>query len=164
MAEETETKSSGYGKRPLWQWILIYVVIGVIVYGLIYYFVLAKKGQSPHSSTGGYQAQPTQEQQVAASPSSSEVQQTQNSVTLSATGFSPATLTIKSGTTVTWTNKSGEEATVNSDPHPSHTDYLPLNLGKFADGETLKLTFTKPGTYGYHNHLNPSEKGTIIVQ
>lgn len=34
----------GYGKRPLWQWILIYVVIGAIVYGLIYYFFLAGKG------------------------------------------------------------------------------------------------------------------------
>lgn len=42
MAEEQ--KKSYYGKRPLWQWILIYVVIGAIVYGAIYYFVLAKKG------------------------------------------------------------------------------------------------------------------------
>lgn len=36
--------SKGYGKRPLWQWILIYLVIGGIVYFLIYYFVFAKKG------------------------------------------------------------------------------------------------------------------------
>lgn len=36
--------SYGYGKRPLWQWIVIYLVIGAIVYGLIYYFVIAKKG------------------------------------------------------------------------------------------------------------------------
>jgi len=34
----------GYGKRPLWQWILIYVIIGGIVYGAIYYFAVAKKG------------------------------------------------------------------------------------------------------------------------
>jgi len=39
--------SSGYGKRPLWQWVVLYLVVGAIVYGLIYYFVLAKKG-------GGY--------------------------------------------------------------------------------------------------------------
>jgi len=49
----------GYGKRPMWQWILIYAVIGAAVYGAIYYFVLAKKGSSnPYSggSTPTYQA------------------------------------------------------------------------------------------------------------
>lgn len=40
-----EYKSSGsYGKRPLWQWILLYIIAGGIVYLLIYYFVFAKKG------------------------------------------------------------------------------------------------------------------------
>ena len=34
---------TGYGKRPLWQWILLYVVIGAVVYGAMYYFVFAKK-------------------------------------------------------------------------------------------------------------------------
>lgn len=38
MAEE------GYGKRPLWQWILVYVIIGGIAYFLIYKFVIAKNG------------------------------------------------------------------------------------------------------------------------
>lgn len=43
-------QDQGYGKRPLWQWILIYAVIGLIVYGLIYYFVLANRGNSnPYS-------------------------------------------------------------------------------------------------------------------
>lgn len=52
-------ENDGYGKRPMWQWILIYVVIGAIVYGAIYYFVLAKKGSSnSYSSTSApsYQA------------------------------------------------------------------------------------------------------------
>lgn len=44
---------SGYGKRPLWQWIVLYVVIGGIVYGLIYYFVLAKRGGYNYSGTPG---------------------------------------------------------------------------------------------------------------
>ena len=45
--EETKIESKtegGYGKRPLWQWVLIYVVIGAVIYGLIYYFVFANKG------------------------------------------------------------------------------------------------------------------------
>lgn len=43
MAEE-EIKKSYYGKRPMWQWVLIYFIIGAIVYGAIYYFFLANKG------------------------------------------------------------------------------------------------------------------------
>lgn len=28
----------GYGKKPLWMWILLYVIIGVIAYAGVYYF------------------------------------------------------------------------------------------------------------------------------
>ncbi|MDE2025671.1 MAG: hypothetical protein KGJ07_04210 [Patescibacteria group bacterium] len=85
-------------------------------------------------------------------------------VSLTATGFVPTTLIITKGTTVTWINKSGADATVNSNPHPTHTDYPPLNLGTFPNGGTLSLSFPTTGTYGYHNHLNPSQRGTIIVR
>ncbi len=30
----------GYGKRPVWQWVAIYLVVAAIVYGLIYYFFI----------------------------------------------------------------------------------------------------------------------------
>jgi hypothetical protein len=32
---EKPTKS-GYGKRPLWQWVVIYLIVAIVVYGLIY--------------------------------------------------------------------------------------------------------------------------------
>ncbi|MBI2984201.1 MAG: hypothetical protein HYY50_01075 [Candidatus Kerfeldbacteria bacterium] len=35
---------AGYGKRPRWQWVVIYLVIGGLVYGAIYYFAYANKG------------------------------------------------------------------------------------------------------------------------
>lgn len=38
------TYGKGYGKRPLWQWIVIYAIVGGIVYYGIYYFAFAKKG------------------------------------------------------------------------------------------------------------------------
>lgn len=34
---------SGYGKMSFWQWVGIYVVIGVLVYGLFYYFYMSKQ-------------------------------------------------------------------------------------------------------------------------
>lgn len=49
-----EDSPAGYGKRPLWQWILIYVVVGGIIYFLIYYFVLAPKGGYSKSGSSGY--------------------------------------------------------------------------------------------------------------
>jgi hypothetical protein len=43
--------SKGYGKRPVWQWVLIYVVAAVIIYGLIY-LVFIRNGSS--TGTSGY--------------------------------------------------------------------------------------------------------------
>lgn len=49
-----------YGGRPWWHWALIYLVIGGVIYGLVYYFVLAKPG-------GGYSA-PSSSSQPAPAP------------------------------------------------------------------------------------------------
>lgn len=41
MAEDKKKEyGSGYDKKPLWQWVLIYLAIGIIIYGVIYYFLL----------------------------------------------------------------------------------------------------------------------------
>lgn len=69
MAEE-EKKSYGYGKMPLWQWVVIYLVIGGLIYGAVYYFFLAKKGgYNYNQSAGQYQTQPTT---AAVSPTTSQ--------------------------------------------------------------------------------------------
>jgi len=90
--------------------------------------------------------------------------QSEADITLNKDGFSPATMTVKAGTKVKWTNKSGTTGDVDSNPHPVHTSYPPMNFGQFSDGSSFELIFDKPGTYQYHNHLNPSQEGTIIVQ
>ena len=40
MEETAQNNKNGYGKRPLWQWVVIYAVIGLVVYGAIYYLIL----------------------------------------------------------------------------------------------------------------------------
>lgn len=100
-----------------------------------------------------------------ASPSESAQERTgEKMVNLTKAGFEPQTITIKVGTKVTWVNKSGETATINSDPHPTHTLWPFLNLGRFEDGASVSATFDKAGTYTYHNHLNPSQTGTVVVE
>lgn len=41
-----QKQPKGYGKRPMWQWVVIYLIVGAIVYGLIYYFFLRGTGTS----------------------------------------------------------------------------------------------------------------------
>jgi len=45
--DEHPVKSGGYGKRPMWQWVVIYLIGAAIVYGLIYFLFF-------RSSSGGY--------------------------------------------------------------------------------------------------------------
>lgn len=88
----------------------------------------------------------------------------QEKVTLTGSGFNPQTLTIKTGTMVIWENKSSAAGSVNSDDYPTNLKYRFLNLGKFEGSSTVGTTFTKPGTYAYHNQSNPNQKGTVIVK
>ncbi len=47
-ASHQHESSHGYGKRPLWQLLLIYIIVGIVVYGLIYYFFMRSTGHKPY--------------------------------------------------------------------------------------------------------------------
>jgi plastocyanin len=75
--------------------------------------------------------------------------------------FSPASLTIKAGTTVTWKNSTAASHTVTSDDGKS------FNSGTsnpIASGATFSFTFNTPGTFAYHCAIHPTMKATIVVQ
>ena len=79
-------------------------------------------------------------------------------------GFEPASISVKTGDTVKITNKSNRPLQFDSDPHPAHTDETELNVGTVSSGESMTFKVTKSGSWGYHNHLNPGDRGTIEVQ
>lgn len=85
-------------------------------------------------------------------------------VAVTDSGFIPKDVTIKTGTKVTWINKAGTVVTVDSAQHPTHLVYPPLNLGQFENGSSVNLLFDKPGKYFYHNHLNPTQFGSVTVE
>ena len=77
--------------------------------------------------------------------------------------FEPNSLTVSSGNTITVKNASSSTIQFDSDPHPQHTDNTELNIGVIKPGESGTMTLTTKGTFGYHNHLNSAQKGTITV-
>ena len=73
--------------------------------------------------------------------------------------FTPATLTVPVGTTVTWTNQDDIPHTVVS------TDEPRLFKSKALDtGDKFSFTFSKAGSYAYFCSLHPKMNGKVIVQ
>ncbi len=113
---------------------------------------------------GGYLAfhkSPSSPSQIT-SPSTSPTGS--NAITFDGSQFSPATLTVKSGSKVTITNTSSNELQMDSNPHPVHTDDTDLNVGSVLAGLSKTFTVTKTGSFGYHDHLDPSIQGQITIE
>ncbi len=137
--------------------LIVVVAIAVVVATAILLL-----GNNTGQKQSAQQTQPTPTSTTTQTTSPTMQNQT-TTVTVTASGFNPQVVSIKAGDKVVWVNKSGQMANVSSDPHPIHTAYPPLNLGSFSDGSSVSLVFDKPGKYGYHNHLDASQTGTVVV-
>ena len=71
--------------------------------------------------------------------------------------FNPPELTIKAGTTVTWTN-------ADDIPHSVVEDGTKFRSKALDTGETFSMTFADPGDVDYFCGLHPHMKGKIIVK
>lgn len=76
--------------------------------------------------------------------------------------FAPSSVTIKVGQTITFKNTGSDPMWVASDPHPVHTNFSAFD--QRTSTAEYSFTFEKTGTYRYHNHLSPSDRGTVIVE
>jgi plastocyanin len=76
--------------------------------------------------------------------------------------FTPSTLTITAGTTVTWKNATTVSHTVTSDDSKSFDSGTANPIA--AQSGTFSFTFSTPGTFAYHCEIHPFMKATIIVQ
>jgi plastocyanin len=88
-------------------------------------------------------------------------------------GFSPSMLEVKNGATVTFHNDSSNSVWPASAFHPTHGEYPTKGgcLGSTFDacrgvlpGESWSFTFDTVGDWKYHDHLNASKFGSIIVR
>jgi plastocyanin len=72
--------------------------------------------------------------------------------------FGPQTLTVKAGTTVTWTNK-------DDIPHGIASANNGFAKSRALDtDDSYSFTFTTPGTYQYFCYIHPHMTGTIVVE
>jgi len=80
-------------------------------------------------------------------------------VTIQNFAFSPSTLTIKPGTTVTWTNKDSVPHNVTSTDGPgiSAKTTSTFASGTMSTGQTFTFTFSKAGTYFYECSIHAGE-------
>ena len=103
--------------------------------------------QTPQAASGGM---PTAEGGVAGKPG-------QTQVAIENFSFTPATLTVSAGTTVTWTNHDAVQHTVTA--ADKSYDSAPLD-----SSGTFSHQFMTPGTYVYHCSIHPTMTAQIIVQ
>jgi len=54
---EEERKQNDYAKRPLWQWLVLYAVIAVVIYGAVYFVLI--KHQGGYNMTASQATKPT---------------------------------------------------------------------------------------------------------
>ncbi|MEV0405044.1 plastocyanin/azurin family copper-binding protein [Actinoallomurus sp. NPDC050550] len=80
-----------------------------------------------------------------------------NAVSIKSFAFGPASVSVKVGTTVTWTNQDEEPHTVTADGGAFRSSTL-------ASGKTFRFTFTKPGSYPYSCTIHPFMRGTVVVR
>jgi plastocyanin len=78
-------------------------------------------------------------------------------VSMPGKSFSPGTLTINAGQTVTWTNNDSMAHTVTSN------DGL-FDSGNMVSGATFSFTFNTAGTYNYYCAYHGGMTGKVIVQ
>jgi plastocyanin len=77
-------------------------------------------------------------------------------ITIDGFAFAPATLTVRAGTSVTWTNRDEEPHTVVAGDGSFHSPGM-------GTGATFSYTFNAAGTFDYVCSIHPMMRGTVVV-
>ena len=100
-------------------------------------------------------------------------------IKITANGFEPKEVEITKGTKVTWINEQPNPSWPASAVHPTHEVYPGSSIKKCGtseqdkifdacrglnQGESWSFIFNEIGEWYYHDHLNSSWKGEIVVK
>lgn len=156
--------------------IVIIILVIIVAAGLIY-FLQSQKGRIAHdtSQKSSDTSSPVEILDFEATPIENNDENTKGepgiivsqifTVIYTDAGYSPKEITIRVGDTVEFENNSSRSVWTASYIHPTHKILPEFDALKgYAPGETYSYLFKEFGTWQYHNHLKPSQTGTIIVR
>jgi plastocyanin len=145
------------------------VLIGIIVAAAIiligtFAYVLTRPTATDTTTTTPTPTEPSTTE-TSEAPATENTPQTESAATITYTdsGFDPSTTTVKKGSTITVTNKSTKDVKFSSADHPTHQKQPELNMETLKPGESGTITVTKVGTWGFHDHIDASMTGMIVV-
>lgn len=146
-----QAATSSYSTRLPKLFISIVIVAFAVLLGLAA-FTRNKKTPSVSSQT---------------TPASTTISTSQTAqVSITSSGFVPATLQVAPNSQVNWTNNDAAAHEVAADPYPKDNSIPGFNNHTVLQkGDTYSFTFSKAGTYTYHDELQPLKiLGKIIVK
>jgi plastocyanin len=79
-----------------------------------------------------------------------------HAVAISGFSYSPATITVAAGGSVTWTNSDAQAHTATANDGSFDTDAI-------GNGASQTVTFSTSGTFAYHCEFHADMAGTVIV-
>lgn len=129
-------------------------VIAVIVIIVIAWLAFGSKNNETGNSNQPASTNHTSQNQ---SPANSTPEAT-NQVTINNFAFTPADITVKKGTKVTWTNQDSTTHTVTEADGKTGPDSQTL-----ANGQSYSFTYDQTGTFSYHCSIHPEMTGTVTV-
>ncbi len=151
-------------------WIVGFVIVIVVLAGAWYFWGGAAPASPNTQATGSSVPAPNTDTSASAPVA----------VSYTDSGFSPASVTVRKGQRVTFTNNSSKDMWVATGPHPAHSGYdntdrsthcaagyagaAPFDECTAAQaGGTFTFTFEKTGTWNYHNHAVAADRGSVVV-
>lgn len=139
-------------------WVAIIVVLVIALSASIYYYLSGMEEQPTVTSTEIGINTPNAGVMVSeevAAPEPEEV-----SVTIGNFAFLPASLTVKKGTVVVWTNTD----LVVHDVVGTDGKLPELKSPLFGQGGTYRFSFDEVGSFAYYCSVHPSMRGTVTVE
>jgi plastocyanin len=122
------------------------VILIIVIMAVIGFLIWGQYKQSNNVGTSSNQNSQTENTPTIVSA---------NTVIIKNFSFQPSTLTIKTGTTVTWENQDSAGHNIKS---------TTFNSQILQMGEKFQFTFNTKGTFVYNCGVHPTMTGTIIVE
>lgn len=139
--------------------ITLAVAAAIIVGGGVYLLTKKDKNDVNTNNGGGTSTESTNANKSSASSKDQSASDNVNTVSISNNTFSPASIKIKKGTTVTWTNRDSASHTVTFDDATMSSN----SSNTLTENQTFSFTFSDAGEFKYHCIFHSGMTGKVTV-